>query len=212
MLLRMLLLAVTGLAVGFATARTASTQTPAAYSLTLTGPATARPGEEVTYVLRHAYSTTPPPRQVLYFFDTPQGTTFVSVDSTSGTEFAEALVGSESFEPSASDFAARTFGRSRVTLTFIPGANEGQSTIRLRIADDAAGEVQARARFGATGLGGSNEVVTTIASSRLPTTGQADNSGRMGWSAAPVVLALVMFGVLAGSALIYSAASMQRRH
>lgn len=151
---------------------TISSQTTDTWSLVLSAAAAARPGEEVTYVLKHSYSTSAPPRQVPYFFTIPQGTTFVSVSDTAGTDFAEALVGSESVTPSAPDFGARTVGQPNVRLTFIPNASDGQSTVRVKIDSTASGSIKARAVFGATGLGGSNEVVTTIESTQqLPSTG-----------------------------------------
>ncbi len=198
MLLRVFLLVFACLALALRAASGVTAQTSNNFSLKLTGPATARPGEDVTFVLRHTYSTTEPPSQVVYFFDTPQGTTFVSVDNTSGTDFAEALVGSESISPSAPDFAARTSGLSGVTLTFIPRANDGQSTIRLRIADDATGRVVAHAGFRVTDVAGSNEVVTLIESTGLPSTGYA-NEGRAGWLTAPAVLVLAVVGLLSAS-------------
>ena len=161
------------------------------WSLALSGPATARPGDEVVYVLRHSYSTTAPPSQVPYFFDIPHGTTFVSVSDTSGTDFAEVLVGSDSVPPNARDFAARTVGQANVQLTFIPNANDGRATVRLKIDAGASGTIGARARFGATGLGSSNEVATVIESARLPSTGEGGTGSAV--AAAPGI-SLVLLG------------------
>lgn len=150
--------------------REVSGQQEASYRLTLSGPASARAGETLNYVLDFEVAETPPGTTV--FFTTPSGTTFVSVAGMSGAMLSGANVGEGSVNANDPSFQSQTVGAHNVELVFTPTANSGQMTIQVRVDEGFTGRIEARANFRVTGLAPSNTVVTTIGeSTTLPSTG-----------------------------------------
>ena len=180
---------------------------PELYHLTLAGPPTIRVGEEIAYVLTDELAETPPVTTM--FFTTPAQTTFVSAGDFVGISLDGATVGMDDILSSSPGFASRVVGQSNVELIFNPSANNGQVTIRVRVDENASGQIEALANFQVTGLAPSNRVLTIIQPGSLPLTGTNGESGAV-WSVPVLVTGSLLLSV--GLLAVFAASTRRRRH
>ncbi len=161
-------------------------------TLTMTGPSTAEPGQEIAYRVRYELTdpATMPGTAVGISFS--RNATFVSTQIISGTD---GVLGRHS------DRAWRwsDLGNSIETM--------GEIEMVVRINDDFRGSISARAHVPGTNTTSSNVVETQVfAPGTLPNTGQGQPTGPRGFNWLAVVVAT------SGALLLVGAMATSRRH